>query len=101
MYALGVTMYELVSGGRAFPQLDISTLVTAKTKGNYKPLKGSQFLPQELVDIIERAMATNPEKRFISANEMGKSLENVLQSIISDSDSFILDNLVNRAFKPE
>ena len=101
VYALGVTMYELVSGGRAFPQLDISTLVTAKTKGNYKPLKGSQFLPQELVDIIERAMATNPEKRFISAKEMGKSLENVLQSIISDSDSFILDNLVNRAFKPE
>lgn len=101
VYALGVTLYELVSGSRTFPQLDVSTLIAAKTKGNYKPLRSSQFLPQELVDIIEKAMATNPEKRFASAKDMGKILENVLQSIISDSDSFILDNLVNRAFKPE
>jgi serine/threonine-protein kinase len=99
IYALGVTLYELVSGNRAFQQVDVSSLVTAKTKGNYKPLRSSQFLPQELIEIIEGAMATNPEKRFASAKDMGKSLEKVLHTIISDSDAFILDNLINRAFK--
>jgi len=99
IYALGVTLYELISGNRAFQQLDVSSLVTAKTKGNYKPLRSSQFLPQELIEIIEGAMATNPEKRFASAKDMGKSLEKVLHTIISDSDAFILDNLVKRAFK--
>lgn len=99
IYALGVTLYELVSGNRAFPQLDVSTLIAAKTKGNYKPLKSSQFMPQELIEVIEEAMATNPEKRFASAKDMGKSLEKVLHTITSDSDAFILDNLVNRTFK--
>ena len=99
IYALGVTLYELVSGNRAFQQLDVSSLVTAKTKGDYKPLRSSPFLPQELIEIIEGAMATNPQKRFASAKDMGKSLEKVLHTIISDSDAFILDNLVKRAFK--
>ena len=99
IYALGVTLYELVSGNKAFQQLDVSSLVTAKTKGSYTPLKGSKFLPQELIETIERAMATNPEKRFVSAKDMGKSLEKVLHTIIPDNNVFLLDNLVNRAFK--
>ncbi len=98
IYALGATLYEMVSGQRTFPQPDVPSLVTAKAKGDYIPLKSSSFMPKDLIDIIDRCLATVPGKRFGSALELGKSLENVLQDILEDKEAFVLDNLVKRIF---
>lgn len=99
IYSLGVTLYEMVTGDRAYPQIDIPSLITAKTKSDFKPLKSSSLLPKGVIDIIERAMTKDPGKRFASANEMSKSIEEVLHSMIQDKDTFILAGLLNRAFK--
>ncbi len=99
IYALGATLYELASGKRAFPHVDIPSLLSAITKGDYQPLRSSSYLPKELIEIIERAMAIDAEKRFSSAAEMGKNLEKVLNTLVEDKDTFILKNLVKRTFK--
>jgi serine/threonine-protein kinase len=101
IYALGATLYELLSGTRPFPQGDIPAIIAAKTSGSYKPLKPSATVPKEIVDIISCAMATDPHKRFHSAKDMGNKLEQVLNTIIKDRDTFILDSLVKRAFQPQ
>ncbi len=99
LYALGATLYELVTGCRVFPQTEVSTLITAKSKGSFKKLKCSTDLPEAFINTIERSMAVNPEKRFASAKDMGKALEKILYGMIQDKDIFILENLVNRSLK--
>ncbi len=99
VYALGATLYELVAGHRAFPQPDVPSLLSAISRGEYKPLRSSTFLPKELADVIECAMAIDPGKRYGSAIEMGTNLEKVLNKFIQDKDAFVLGNLVKRAFK--
>jgi serine/threonine protein kinase len=80
IYALGATLYEFVTGERAFPQIDLNALVTAKASGKVKPLPGS--LPPDLVRIINRAMALRANERYATAQEMEKDLEKALRPLL-------------------
>ena len=64
IYALGATLYELISGSRAFPRAELTAVIKAKTMGDFTPLKPSAALPRPVVDAIMRAMATDPADRF-------------------------------------
>jgi serine/threonine-protein kinase len=80
IYALGATLYEFVSGVRAFPQTDINALVTAKASGKVKPLPGS--LPPDFIRSINTAMALRPQERYATAQEMEKDLEKALRPLL-------------------
>jgi len=81
IYALGATVYELISGGRAFPQHDVASLLKAKTFGNVEPLKSSQHIPQQLLDTIGTAMANDPAKRYGSIQALSEDLERCMRAI--------------------
>jgi serine/threonine-protein kinase len=98
LYALGATLYELVTGDRVFPQSDITTLITAKSKGQFKSLRDSSLVPGPMAGIIEKALALNPADRYESAAAMGKDLERTLHSIARDGKAPFLPNLVSRFF---
>jgi CHASE2 domain-containing sensor protein len=88
IYALGATLYELVTGVRAFPQTEIATLISAKSKGEVKPLSQTTYVPAEFAAIVHKAMANNPEQRFATAQDMGAAIETVLRKHIkTDHDS--------------
>lgn len=98
LYCLGVALYEMVCGNRAFPQEEIPSLFQAKRKGSVPPLRASPTQPQAVIDVIDRAMAVKPAGRFESAADMGKALENVLHDLVHDKEKFVLAHLVQRAF---
>jgi serine/threonine-protein kinase len=100
IYALGTTLFELATGKRGFPQQDIPTLITAKTRDCFKLQDRAPELPQPFAQIIERAMALDPADRFPSALQMGQCLELFLRSAFQNKETFILSGLVNRIFKP-
>jgi serine/threonine-protein kinase len=93
VYALGETLYELASGQRAFPQSDIMTCATAKTKGRIEPLADSLELPCGLVEVIDRSLAVKPEERFSSAGDMGRHLERVFRGIVKGDSRKVLPGL--------
>jgi eukaryotic-like serine/threonine-protein kinase len=80
VYALGATLYEFVSGERAFPQTEINSLVAAKASGRVKPLPG--HAPQDLVRIIAKAMALKPEERYANAQAMEGDLDRALRPLL-------------------
>lgn len=82
IYALGATLYELLTCTYAFPpDMGITAMIKAKTTGDFRKLAPSAALPAPAADAIMRAMATDPAERFESAAAFGKSMENCLKEM--------------------
>jgi CHASE2 domain-containing sensor protein len=94
IYALGATLYEFLTGARAFPQTEMTALLRAKSNGEFKPIQPSATVPKALADCISKAMSTAPAARFESAQAMGKELETILKSLTKDKAYLCLKDLV-------
>ncbi|HTU59492.1 MAG TPA: serine/threonine-protein kinase [Polyangiales bacterium] len=65
VYALGVTMYEMLTGVRAFEGATYAALSSKIIHGEVVPLaQRASGVPSELVDVVTRAMHRLPEERF-------------------------------------
>ena len=78
IYALGATLYYLLTGNRP---VDAVTREAALIQGRLDPLKpANEIHPQvgrELAAILHRAMAPNPEDRYSSAKEFREVLRRI------------------------
>ncbi len=97
IYALGVTLYELVCGERALPQKDLTSLLQAKTTGTIKPLPTS-LVPPLLSDVIHKAVAVDPEHRYATALDMEQALTKVWTQFIKEPSETVLEKLVRRVW---
>ncbi len=76
IYALGVVLYQTLSGKRPYGQATDVALITAILQEEPTPLlKHRLDLPDNLLDIVSRAMSKDPAKRFQSCLEMRDALE--------------------------
>lgn len=68
VYGLGLTLYELVTLQKAFPQAEQGELVRAITTGEIpRPRRVCRSLPRDLDAIIRRATSVEPRLRYASA----------------------------------
>lgn len=75
VYAVGVVGYEALTGRRPFVQENLVPLARAIMEDQAPPLAG--FRPDvdpSLLSAIERAMARDPQRRFVGAGDMGAAL---------------------------
>ena len=75
IYACGVTLYRLVNGDNYLPPPgpDVEKLVAA---GEFPDRsKYREFVPRQIRTIINRAMNVDPSKRYQSAREMRRAVE--------------------------
>jgi serine/threonine-protein kinase len=79
VYALGVVLYEMLTGRRPFIASDSkSVLYRIQTEDPVRPRSLDPAIPSDLERICLRAMQKNPDDRYASAAEMGDDLENFL-----------------------
>ena len=75
LYSLGVVLYEALTGRSPFPQDTPLATARAIVAGQYDPLDQVRpGLDPALVATVERAMTTDPARRFASANAMAAAL---------------------------
>ncbi len=76
IYAMGIVLYEFLSGGRPFHGASQGALIRSILEAAPKPLRELRpGLPAELEEIIHRAISRNPQERFRTAESMSAALE--------------------------
>jgi serine/threonine protein kinase len=76
LYAVGVLMYEALSGKRPFRGETPMVVLDAVKRGNAEPLSELRpGLPESIDAVVKRAMAADPAARFASADEMAAALD--------------------------
>jgi hypothetical protein len=80
-------MYQCLSGRRLFEHASGDVLYPLIVAGRFPKLhKVSEGLPRALVRIVERCLARKPSKRFKTAGELRRALENFLSNSYSWSN---------------
>lgn len=75
IYAFGVTLYELITGRNPF---DADSAEEIFRNQKYKALPEHPLLPPSLYAVIRRATEKSPDRRYASAAEMGRALDDYL-----------------------
>ncbi|HMJ50534.1 MAG TPA: protein kinase [Polyangiaceae bacterium] len=77
VYALGVILYECVTGRRPYEAETLAHLAVLIHEGLAAPMAQLRpEVPAPFAEIVHRAMANKPEMRFASAREFGDALAN-------------------------
>jgi tRNA A-37 threonylcarbamoyl transferase component Bud32 len=79
IYAVGVMLYEMLSGVRPVSGDDARVIALKVERGEVTPLvQAAPEVPRELAGLVHRAMAARPELRFASATEMRLALADAM-----------------------
>ncbi len=75
VWALGVILYEMISGKRAFEEPSQASLIAAILERDPAPLKDVQPLTPPLLDrVVRKCLAKNPDARWDSAHDIADEL---------------------------
>jgi serine/threonine-protein kinase len=82
IYALGATLYHLLTGEVPFPGANHAEVVAKKQRGEFRPAAElNASVPSDLDAILGRMLARDPRRRFQTASELVAVLE---QSRLAD-----------------
>lgn len=79
IWAVGVILYQMLSGRLPFPQTEITALVGAIVKRGPEPMPSG--IPLGLREVVARALQKEPSTRYQSATEMKAALVKLSREI--------------------
>ncbi|MGB7875093.1 MAG: serine/threonine-protein kinase [Anaerolineales bacterium] len=86
IYSLGVTLFEMVSGQPPFKADSAMTLMMMHVNDPVPDLKGlNPDVPNELITVINKALAKDPGDRYQTAAQMAAALREVLSRAKTDA----------------
>jgi|GEM_PF-1965715 len=76
IYAIGCVLYQMLSGRHPFAHATAENIFPLIAGGKYKNLAAvSRGVPRQLRKIVEKCLATKPERRYQSAADVALDLE--------------------------
>jgi serine/threonine protein kinase len=79
-FSLAATLYEAISGQRAFPGDDAVAVATLITNDHPAPFAGGLGLALEVDLVLTRALSKNPKDRYSNCEEFGRTLAEALRA---------------------
>jgi serine/threonine protein kinase len=78
IYSLGIIMFELLGGNPPFDGATSRDIALQHLQAEIPPIESPHGeLPEELIRIVQRCMAKQPEDRFASATELTAAMERI------------------------
>ena len=87
IFALGAVMYQLITGKPAFQGKDVETVVDNIKHKQPIPLQHYRSdAPQELSDILNKALEKNPDDRYPSALAFATAIQKLLDKLMEGGE---------------
>jgi serine/threonine protein kinase len=100
IYALGTILYEMLTGEKAFPHINLSDLFEAKTKNEFVPLRLFNIpIPKRLKKLVNSCMSFNPTDRPQSASALLDEFELIHFSISHESCETAIESFMHSSGK--
>jgi eukaryotic-like serine/threonine-protein kinase len=99
LFALGVLLYEMLSGRNPFAENRRDITIAARIKGLpiFPLAQAADHAPQPVLEAVQRCLALEPEGRFASARELGRALEGCLRQLGQAVSSYDFADFVAQA----
>lgn len=94
IYALGVTLYEMVTGRRPFASSGVMNVLRAHENESAAPPSSMVSLPTTLESIIMRCLEKDPDTRFATMADLDQALRSVAE--IAPADALRISELVGQ-----
>ncbi|MEM1068496.1 MAG: serine/threonine-protein kinase [Planctomycetota bacterium] len=76
IFSLGSILYTILTGRRAFPDKDVTSILDKVRKGDfYSPREVERATPRPLNAICLKAMSHDPDERYPSARDLAEDIE--------------------------
>ncbi len=96
VYGVGLVLYELLVGSKAFDEVSLVKVVKQKSTNSYKPFSQcDRPLDSTVVAIAERALHLDRGERYCSAASLRSALVTTLRSFTTERASEVLDRFLN------
>jgi serine/threonine protein kinase/tetratricopeptide (TPR) repeat protein len=78
-FSLGTILYEMVTGNRAFHRATGAQTLSAIIEAEPEPLPAKSLeLPPELMQVMKRCLAKNPEDRYWATHDLAREIAGIL-----------------------
>lgn len=95
IYALGLVLYEMLCGARAFPETSLEEMAEAKDKERYISTRARGVEIPEFVEfIIARCLRANPDARYRTYASLRDAAETALSELTACSAGSIVEKWV-------
>ncbi|MDP1826711.1 MAG: protein kinase [Archangium sp.] len=102
IFSLGVSLYEALTGVRPFARDSDLAVLKAVLGGEYQPVRALRpDLPLEVEQIVNKAMAQEPEYRYPTALAFAQEIERYVGATTSASGGQALTTFMTGFFGPE
>ncbi|QDT50564.1 Serine/threonine-protein kinase StkP [Symmachiella dynata] len=86
VYALGATLFEMLTGSRPYPADNLMELVQLHSIGPLPDLTHSNpSATPEIAQFLRRALAKNPAERYLDASQFLEDMERLLDGLLKTS----------------
>lgn len=82
IYGVGVMLWEALSGTTLFPETNAGAIVTRHLSGRIRRATAPQDASwaEPLVDVAQKAIATDPNGRYATANELANEIKRIAKT---------------------
>ena len=99
VFALGVVLWECLTRRKLFNQENDLKLLQAITEEDApSPRSVDPEVPELLAEITKKALARNPDERYLSAAELRSALRRYLRATTEDWDNLAIGNFMQDLF---